>query len=383
MSELINTRQTNTRRHLLATVSALALAVGATETSASEDRPTVWIELGAQIERLNVDQQSFAPGFVSRYAGSSAFDPSPLDPQKLPKYGIGGEASISFAPHDTDWVFAISARYGRSNNARRVHKEAVVYETSVKYQVNPTAYPNPLTPAGLHNLNDSRATNKESHAILDFQVGKDVGLGLFGHGSTSLLNLGVRFAQFSTHSTADMRARPDIAFEPKYVPLAGGFYAPLTRYHDFHATADFARSFRGIGPSLSWQSSIPVMGHPDSAQLDIDLGLNGAVLFGRQKVSSTQHVTGYYYKIPGWLGSGYRTPTYHNPITKVSRSHSLTVPNIGGFMGISMRYPNAKVSFGYRADVFFGAVDGGGDMRKTFDRSFHGPFATISIGLGG
>jgi hypothetical protein len=48
-----------------------------------------------------------------------------------------------------------------------------------------------------------------------------------------------------------------------------------------------------------------------------------------------------------------------------------------------MRYPNAKVSFGYRADVFFGAVDGGGDMRKTFDRSFHGPFATISIGLGG
>jgi hypothetical protein len=59
------------------------------------------------------------------------------------------------------------------------------------------------------------------------------------------------------------------------------------------------------------------------------------------------------------------------------------VPNIGGFAGLSVRFPNAKVSLGYRADAFFGAMDGSIDVRKTYDRDFYGPFATISIGLGG
>jgi len=42
-----------------------------------------------------------------------------------------------------------------------------------------------------------------------------------------------------------------------------------------------------------------------------------------------------------------------------------------------------KVSLGYRADFFFGAADTGIDARKTSDLSFHGPFAKLSIGLGG
>jgi hypothetical protein len=49
--------------------------------------------------------------------------------------------------------------------------------------------------------------------------------------------------------------------------------------------------------------------------------------------------------------------------------------------GISFRYPNAKVSFGYRADLFLGAMDVGIDARHTKDRNFYGPFATISLGL--
>jgi len=64
------------------------------------------------------------------------------------------------------------------------------------------------------------------------------------------------------------------------------------------------------------------------------------------------------------------------------RSKMVTVPNIGGFDGISWRYPNAKVSFGYRADIFFGAMDSGLDTRRTTDVGFHEPFASLSIGLG-
>ena len=58
------------------------------------------------------------------------------------------------------------------------------------------------------------------------------------------------------------------------------------------------------------------------------------------------------------------------------------VPNIGGFAGISWRLPTAKVSIGYRADFFFNAIDGGIAARKSENRGFYGPFASISIGIG-
>ncbi len=72
--------------------------------------------------------------------------------------------------------------------------------------------------------------------------------------------------------------------------------------------------------------------------------------------------------------------TAHVP---VNRSRSVVVPNVGGQAAVSFRHGPARVSFGYRADFFFGAMDGGIDTRKTYNRDFYGPFATVSIGLGG
>jgi len=39
------------------------------------------------------------------------------------------------------------------------------------------------------------------------------------------------------------------------------------------------------------------------------------------------------------------------------------------------------VSLGYRADFFFGAVDGGIDTRVSKTLGLNGPYATISVGL--
>jgi hypothetical protein len=44
---------------------------------------------------------------------------------------------------------------------------------------------------------------------------------------------------------------------------------------------------------------------------------------------------------------------------------------------------NAKVKFGYRADLFLGAMDGGIDTAKKENVGFYGPFATVSVGIGG
>jgi hypothetical protein len=116
-------------------------------------------------------------------------------------------------------------------------------------------------------------------------------------------------------------------------------------------------------------------------QAKFDFGLNGSILFGRQKakvhynVSDERPITPHGNII-------YMTSVYHHNYDRI-RSRSLVVPNIGAFAGLSFDYANAAISLGYRADFFFGAMDGGIDSRRSYDRNFHGPFATVSIGLGG
>jgi hypothetical protein len=95
---------------------------------------------------------------------------------------------------------------------------------------------------------------------------------------------------------------------------------------------------------------------------------------------------GYGYLLNGFFGKsryGTMATVCHHAPAPHARSRSVVVPNIGGFAGLSFIYDAAKLTLGYRADFFFGAMDTGIDARKTSDVGFHGPFTTISIGLGG
>ena len=74
--------------------------------------------------------------------------------------------------------------------------------------------------------------------------------------------------------------------------------------------------------------------------------------------------------------------TLHNAPPASIRSRSVTVPNIGGFAGLSVKYPNFKFSIGYRYDTFLNAMDIGIDAAKKSNVTFNGPFASISIGIG-
>ena len=69
MSELIteNPGLNNFRWRLLATVSALTLlSLSLSEAKAEDsDRPTVWIELGGQLSRVENGQEAYAPPFVA------------------------------------------------------------------------------------------------------------------------------------------------------------------------------------------------------------------------------------------------------------------------------------------------------------------------------
>jgi len=393
MSELIqkNDNRATIRWKLLTGASALALTayVSSANVAKAEDagQPQVWIELGGQLNRLQAGREAFSPSFET--ARPSIFSP----PEKFegpPLYGIGEFAGLTFRPENSDWIFSASIQYGRAISDRHVHQQ-----TYPAYGSFPSAFINQHQKPRAARFVDTQARNTENYGIIDFSAGKDVGLGLLGHkDASSTLNLGVRFAQFRSKSNVTVGMDPDWRFQPRYhiYTSSGILYSYkfiIQPYHSYlgHLVAD--RSFHGVGPSLSWKASVPFAGETDRGQLSIDWGVNAAMLFGRQKTRTQHSMTARYND--GGLGYGFGTghlkqgnliTISHTAPAAQTRSRNVTVPNVGGFVGLSYNYADAKISFGYKADFFFNAIDGGIDAAKKEDRAFYGPYASISIGLG-
>jgi len=369
MSELIEIRAAN-RWKLMATVSAAALLahLHANEARAEDtDRPTVWIELGGQLEAINGMKDVYAAPFIVNHLNAPYNLESPLNEGQVGS-AFGGEGKISFQPTGSDWILSAAVRYGRSNSKKNLHQQSTTqYRIKTGKYNKYHGYVNiPIT-----RVSDMQATHRETHAIMDFTAGKDVGLGMFGHGSSSVLTAGVRIAQFRSQSNVAFKSLPD----PHWGTIAPTTGNTQYHHHTYLASANIIHSFKGIGPTVSWDAAAAMVGNRADGEVTVDWGVNLAVLFGRQKVSGSHHTTGRYFK-----GAHYSQVLSNTPL---DRRRTVAVPNVGGFAGLSVRYPNAKLSLGYRADFFFNAMDQGVDTRDAKNISFHGPFATVSIGLGG
>jgi hypothetical protein len=383
MSELITRNGRNDLRlHLLATVSALALAglIGPRDAKADDDpdRPTIWIELGGQLERVDSAQTIFAPPFVNL---ASPIDRDTMTGAQLPSlYAIGGEGQISFEPEGMNWVFTADVRYGRSNSAKHPHYQGPRPKEQFP-TINGNSFGGTHTPV-IETFGDGQASSGSTHLIADFKAGKDVGLGLFGAGGSSVVSAGVRFAQFSSRSDVTLNARPIEDIAPKY-HKPGGYFSEYKVYQfttrSFSGVFHAERNTHAIGPTLSWDASALIAGTDNGAGLAFDWGVNAAVLFGKQRARThhqTHGSTHTGFTVPTLLKGSYST----NHPTHV-RARNVTIPNVGGFAGVSLKFPNAKISLGYRADFFFGAMDSGIDTARNTNVGFYGPFATVSIGV--
>jgi iron complex outermembrane recepter protein len=383
MSNHMNTPPT-IRWQLLSTVSALALLGSAYTAEASgtdADRPLIWIELGGQMENVSGQGKPFAPDFLAANATSSVIAQSvtPLQAQKPPTFSFGEEGKISFQPEGSDWIFSAAIRYGRSSNARHVDHQTNGFHYKYYHSGVPAGT---RGPEAVENFADTHAPHQESHAVLDFMAGKDVGLGMFGKDGSSTLNLGVRFAQFTSKAGFDIRARPDLQLKYLTVPTYH-VTMKLSHFNTYHATGQASRSFRGLGPTLSWNGSAPFAGNQQDGELTFDWGANAALLFGKQKASVHHHESAHY--LPPSHEFDASVPyslVYDHPSGGHSNIRNVTVPNVGGSIGLSWRVQDFKVSMGYRADFFFGAMDTGIDAVKKSNLTFNGPYASISIGLG-
>lgn len=378
MSELIqnNDNRATIRWKLLTGVSALALtACVSTATAQAEDadRPIFWIELGGTLDQLNGLSKPFAPQFMQAITPTPAPYRGGAFDQSLPHYALGLDGKISFQPEGSNWVFSAGIRYGRSHRNRHVHHQTTV--PPIHFTFYGYDYTAPVT---YDLLADTHVHNREQHAIIDFAAGRDFGIGLFGGQGVSILDFGVRFAQFSSKSDVDAQARPEVGMS---YPLPFPFPFPTFHEYQLHGQAD--RSFKGGGPSVSWSASTPIAGNPENGELTLDWGLDAALLFGRQKakVTHTTKTNHLYHGNPKY-GPFLRYQLTGQTGNTTNRSRNVTVPNIGGSIGLSVKYTNAKISIGYRYDTFLSAMDTGIDKGNKSDVTFNGPYASISIGLG-
>ncbi len=345
-------------------------------SDAGGGKPHLWIELGGQAEYINGQGDVFTPAFLALYPTSPVLhNVSPTQEQRPSLFSYGEEARVSFQPDDSDWVFSAAVRYGRSGNSTQVHHQT----TGVHQQKYVSGVPQPTNVLFTNEkFATTTVTHQESHTILDFMAGKDVGLGMFGLDGTSTISGGVRSAQFGSKATVDIRARPDMNFVTFNSPPILVYINPY--FHDYHFTGEATRTFQGIGPSIAWDASTPVAGEPQDGEITFDWGANAAVLFGKQK-SRVKH-SEYGRDFPSSGFGQYKNSFISYQKTGGHNSDKArAVPNLGAFAGASYRFNNARISFGYRADVFFGALDGGVDAPKNQTTGFYGPFAKISLGL--
>lgn len=369
----MSARRNITRQQLLLTASVSAFLMSGCYIAAASDadRPLVWIDLGWQYDRLSGMGSIHEPPFLS--ASSWASDPfdTAARTQRLNLFSYGADGEISFEPAGTDWVITAAVRYGRAHGHRNVQQQS---PQALYYSRPPFTGTLRPPPKFLRTVTG----DQETHEIIDFQAGKDMGLGLLGNNSTSVVSGGIRFAQFKSKSAAAVDGDPDSHVRYKYFHAFHASEPAYLSYHVYAATSRNERSFRGLGPSLSWNASSSVAGNLADGEISLDWGVNAAVLFGKQKAKVHYQTHGTYHH--GFRGIKYST--YHHTPPDQSRERSVTVPNLGGYAGFSYRFSNAKLSLGYRADFFFNAIDGGIDARKSESRGFLGPYASISIGVG-
>ena len=392
MSELINTHDNRAtiRWKLLTGASALALTVYVSSPAKAEDsHPLIWLDLGGQMEQIEGLSAPFTADFMATVPDPGSYTADIFSSnQRPPRFAFGFDGKISFQPEESSWIFSAGIRYGRAHTNRHQHQqgaEPLAYETNLGGTYTKVLYPIFAAP-----LADVAMREDETHAILDFQAGKDVGLGLLKHKVDSTISAGVRFAQFSANSSVDISARPNIGYV-HHTKLAG-FRIPFPTFNQYFLTGETARSFKGVGPSLSWNASAPIAGNAEDGELSLDWGINGALLFGRQR-AKVSHATQDSFlsqlnctRVVGGKCRGYK-PRYLSEYPSPHGNHStrsrrVTVPNIGGFVALTARFKEAKVSIGYRYDTFLNAMDTGIDAAKKSNLTFNGPYASISIGLG-
>jgi hypothetical protein len=294
------------RVFLLASASVAALWAGQLDAQAS-DLPPAPLEPLAPVENKGVISiTAMGYGFWQTDRGYDFGAPfGTIDPLK----GLGGGLGVAYQPALSPWSFGVNARYGVTSK-----KNKSVTTTTVT--------PTPLSIQG---------SRKASHFIVDFTIGRDMGLGTTPVGDPYLqLQAGLRFAHLQDKTSLHL-----------LTPFGGS------------SGANAKREFAGFGPRIGLAVSMPL-----AASFSLDGTAGAALLYGRssEKIDLTS--------------SGILT-------SSLKKTKNVWVPSLDASLAVSYAFnASAKISLGYRVEGYFNAypaiVPGGPPRDK--DMVAHGPF---------
>jgi len=344
------------------------------------------VEIGGQVQRHDAPNEMVQPGFGSNF-GPSLQVLNHAEQNDL-EWGDGREVKITYRPGGA-WSVSGAMRFGKTNGS--------FHETAVSYTDPACMYSDPAACAALAQdptfgkfAHVTRADNamgdvfeREEYRIADFNVGRDMG---FGGLASSTVSLGVRGADLSSLTVADLKGVPDWNIPNGFVEL--GFFNPVITHTSFSGSATQNRDFKGLGPKLSWEASYPLV-DVNTGRFGLDWSLGAGLLFGRQHVSFSDQGTAYaiaaspfQFVFPGQVVPPTPTVTTLTPHA-FSRSSDATVPNFEASLGVGYSVGGFTARAGYRWERFQNAIDGGFASHVSEDRTIDGPYFKISLGIGG
>jgi hypothetical protein len=344
------------------------------EIGRCDDVCPVTVEIGGGVGRYGAETTDYTPPWLDLYDAefplSQSFQDEALD------WGDTREIKLTYAP-SANWRVSAAYRFGKTNGYA---KEAAYQHVDgglahVLDFVSCFCYVDTYNAAPQDNDFRAAARDREEFKLIDFEVGRETGIGLLGEASSSRLSAGVRHAALKSWSKVSMDGVPVQYIPPLSYPLAPNM--PQITREAYTTSLESERGFEGTGPSVTWDASVRLLGDEERGHADLDWSVGGAVLFGKQTFDSEEtrwgaHVSGLYID----------ASLYDNVVPR-HRSDEVTVPNLSLSLGISYAIDRVKVSTGYAYDRFFDAIDAGYEDAQTHDRTIHGPYLKLSLGFGG
>jgi hypothetical protein len=310
------TKGTSLRTALLVSASVMSLAVASPEVWAA-DMPTKAAFRAAPIEPTPL-WTWYLEGGGFETSGRTLFD----DRATHARFGWEGAVGLDYRIAGTPWHISGQFRYGKAGD-RNTPTSGFFTAPGIGY------YGAGYTVNGTLN-------HKESHAVADFAVGHDIGIGA----GQAQVKFGVRVVDLSAKST-----------------VSGTLYAGYPIYGSYAGVITFKSRFVGAGPRGSIEGSHPIMG-----PLSVDYMGGVAYLYGTRSFNIEASAAG--------LGSG-----------AFGVSDVAGIFNADASLGLSYAFSKAaKLTAGYRFDGYWGAMkmfDISGNVVNN-DRFYYGPFLRLT-----
>ena len=364
--------------------SGLPFGFGGANRSHTPGTPwDVTLEGGVELLRHGGGNAPYRPAFTDGFpAGFDSFASAQNAGQMA--WRDSTNLALIVQSNDSPWKLTAELRYGKDGSSRRLRDE------EVGAPVCPYSDTCDLNVLSISHTSfaDVAVANREKHLMLDFIVSRDV---LLGKNMRSSFGLGVRYADLGSDTSLDLLATPDNVQGNNI--LNKGF----NTFHRYQSYAAIEREFHGFGPVVKWDGTMNLLGAPETGIIGLDWAMSAGLVFGRQASRITadestgefrDNATGdfltdfqkrLFIALANITGPTSTTTAQVN----IARRNSVTVPTLGAAAGLSYSIGRVGVKAGYRWDRYFNAIDGGGaDGPGKYDRTIHGPYIKLSIGLG-